>query len=296
MTFWNRMSTGGVQPPSIVEAGLAAAVAALTYSGPFTELETRLLSIFRDLFPPLSHLTEDQFQATLQTAINIVQQQGAAQNPRQFVTQYVSPALTKPEDRLGAYKYAYAMAMVNLNIDSGEEGFLAELKAGLTIDPTAGSVAERAVLTEFATLHKALASAILGLMVIAADGQIQQSELDDLKNDRKVLEPVAKLDDTQFDLVYDMAVSVFNRFLMDANNRRIFLYNIIVPRLEGRDLRTQAFHYVASIATADGDLSSAEIETMKDILTALGMSDQAGEAIFGQYMTRVRTIDGKPVQ
>ncbi len=296
MTFWNRMSTGGVQPPSIVQAGMAAAVAALTYSGPFTELETRLLSIFRDLFPPLSRLSEDEFQSTLQNAISVVQQQGAAENLHMFVTQYVGPALNRPEDRLGAYKYAYAMAMVNLNVDSGEEGFLADLKANLNIDPTAAKVAEQATLTEFATLHKALASAVLGLIVIAADGQILQAELDRLKADRKLLEPVAKLDDTQFDLVYDMAVSVYNRFLMDANNRRIFLYNIIVPRLEGRDLRTQAFHYVASIATADGDLSSTEIEAMKDVLTALGMSDQAGEAIFGQYMSRVHTIDGRPAQ
>jgi uncharacterized tellurite resistance protein B-like protein len=290
------MSTGGMQPPSVIEAGLAAAVAALTYSGPFTELETRLLSIFRDLFPPLSRATEDEFQAALTRAVDVVQQQNAAQNARQFVTQYVGPALNKPEERLGAYKYAYAMAMVNLNVDSGEEGFLAELKASLGLDPTAAGVAERSTLSEFATLHRALASAVLGLMVIAADGQIQQAELDRLKGDRNILDSIAKLDDTQFDLVYDMAVSVFNRFLMDANNRRIFLYNIIVPRLEGRDLRTQAFHYVASIATADGDLSSMEVEAMKDILTALGMSDQAGEAIFGQYMSRVRTIDGQPAQ
>lgn len=295
MTFWNRMSTG--QPPaSVTEAGLACAVAALTYSGPFTELETRLLSIFRDQFAPLSRLTDAQFDATLKTAIDNVQQQGAAQNLQRFFQGYVAPAIAKPEDRLGAYRYAYAMAMINLNVDTGEQGFLTEMKASLGLDPAAAQAAETAVLNEFAVLHRALAAVILGLIIIAADGQIKQEELDDMKADRTLLEPIAKLDETQFDLVYDMAVDVYNRFLMDANNRRIFLYNIIVPRIGSRDLRTQAFHYVASIATADGDVSRQEIDTMKDILTALGLSDQAGEAIFGQYMARVRTIDGQPNQ
>jgi uncharacterized tellurite resistance protein B-like protein len=295
MTFWNRMSAG--QPPaSITEAGLACAVAALTYSGPFTELESRLLSIFRDQFAPLSRLTDAQFDSTLKTAIDIVQQQGAAQNVKRFIHDYVAPAIPKPDDRMGAYRYAYAMAMVNLNVDTGEQAFLTDMKAGLGLDPTAAQAAETAVLTEFATLHQALASVILGLIIIAADGQIKQEELDDLKADRALLDSIAKLDETQFDLVYDMAVDVYNRFLMDAANRRIFLYNIIVPRLGSRDLRTQAFHFVASIATSDGEVSSQEIETMKDILTALGLSDQAGEAIFGQYMSRVHTIDGQPAQ
>lgn len=295
MTFWNRMS-GGTPAATVTEAGLACAVAALTYSGPFTELETRLLSIFRDLFPPLSPLSETDFQTTMTRAIDIVQKQGAAQNISQFVSQYAVPAITNPADRLGAYKYAYAMAMVNLNVDSGEEAFLTSMKAGLGIDPTAAQASEKAVLTEFATMHRALASVILGLMVVAADGQIQQVELENMKNNRRLLDAVSKLDDTQFDLVYDMGVSVYNRFLMDASNRRIFLYNVIVPRLETRDLRTQAFHYAASIATSDGDISRAEVDTMKDILTALGMSDQAGEAIFGQYMANVKTIDGQPAQ
>ncbi len=295
MTFWNRMSNAPT-PASTAEAGLACAVAALTYSGPFTELESRILSVFRDLFPPLSRLAEAQFNTALQTAIDVVQTQGAAQNIQMFVQNYVAPAIPKPEDRLAAYRYAYAMAMINLNVDDGEQGYLTALKATLGLDAAATQAGEQSVLTEFATLHRALASVILGLMVIAADGQIQQAELDELRADRTILTTVATLDDTQFDLVYDIAVNVYNRFLMDANNRRIFLYNVVAPRLDTRDLRTQAFRYIASIATADADISQTEVNTMKDILTAFGMSDQAGEAVFAEYMARVKTIDGQPAQ
>ena len=70
---------------------------------------------------------------------------------------------------------------------------------------------------------------------------------------------------------------------------------MIVPRLDTADLRAQAFRYAASVVTADGDIAHVEIDTLKDVLSAFQMSDEAGEAIFNEYMTRVKTIDRKPI-
>jgi len=35
---------------------------------------------------------------------------------------------------------------------------------------------------------------------------------------------------------------------------------------------------------------------LKELLTALQLKDEMGEAVFNQYMSRVKTIDGHPVQ
>jgi hypothetical protein len=297
MTFWNRVG-GGVAPAGggVPEAGLACAILALGLNGAFTDLEPRLLSAFRDEFEPLTRLKENDFQAAMQRAHDVVINANGIQNPRAFLQNYVLPVLTNPSDRFNAYRYAYAMIMINLNVEPAEQQFLNEMKAAFALDPITAQQAEKSILEEFATLHRAISCATLGLMVIAADGNIVQAELDDLKQQRTLLSPIAKLDDTQFDLVYDMAVGVYNRYLMDANNLRIFLYNVIAPRLDTRDMRTQAFHYVASISTSDAALTTVEINMMKDILAALQLSDQSGEAIFEMYMKRVRTIDGQPVQ
>jgi uncharacterized tellurite resistance protein B-like protein len=241
-------------------------------------------------------MAEADFQNTLSRATDLIQKQGVASNLASFFSQYIAPALPIPDDRISAYRYAYAMTMINLNVDPGEQGFLDSLKSTLAIPPTNAQSTEQGVLAEFATFHKALAATILGLIIIAADGQIKQEELDDLKADRTILDPIAALDDTQFDLVYDVGVSIYNRFLMDANNRRVFLYNVIAPRMDTPVLKQESFQLCADLATADGDLTQTEIDTMKDILTALQLTGDAGDAIFNQFMARVKTIDGQPVQ
>ncbi len=116
------------------------------------------------------------------------------------------------------------------------------------------------------------------------------------KESRSLLAPVARLDESQFSLVYELGLSIYNRFLLDPDNREAFLYNIVAEKLDTRDLRVQGFHYAASIATADADLAQAEVNVMKDLLQALQIKDPVGEAIFNQYMGRVKTIDGHPVQ
>ncbi len=293
MTFLDRLAGQTASPH---EASVTMGAAVLSYSGDLSELERRLISIFRDQFPPLSRLQETVFQQIVDRAMDVVRNQGAAQDARRFVQQYVAPAITTPQDRLAVYRYAYALAMANLNIDPAEQVMLDELKSGLGLDPASCRVAEGDVLNEFNALHRALAATTLGLIIVAADGQVQQAELDDLKAARTLLEPIARLDDTQFNLVYDMGISIYNRFLTDTNNRRIFLYNIVVPKLDTPEVRNQAFHYAASIATADGDVARAEIDTLKDVLTALQMDDATGEAIFAEFMARVKTIDGQAVQ
>jgi hypothetical protein len=136
---------------------------------------------------------------------------------------------------------------------------------------------------------------VLGLLVVTADGQVYEEELASLRESRNLLEPIARLDEVQFGLVYDLSMSIYNRFLQDPDNRLAFLYNIVMPMLDTRDMRIQAFHYTASIATADTDVAQAEVDFLKEVLKALKLNDAAGEAIFNQYMGRVKTIDGKPL-
>jgi uncharacterized tellurite resistance protein B-like protein len=292
MSFLDRL---GQRPVSSHEAAVTCAVATLTLSGDFTDLERRIISLFRDQFPALSKLQDPVFNQIVERAIDMVHKQGAAQDIRQFVQQYLSPAFTTPQDRIDAYRYAYSLAMANLNVDEGEGALLEEMKSGLGLSDADWQKAEADALAEFAPLHRALAAIVLGLLVVTADGQVYEEELKALKDSRSILEPIARLDDNQFNLVYDLSISVYNRFLQEPDNRLAFLYNIVVPKLDTRDLRVQGFHYTASIATADSDVAQAEVDFLKEVLKALKLNDAAGEAIFNQYMGRVKTIDGKPL-
>jgi tellurite resistance protein len=278
------------------DAAVSTAVATLSLSGEFTDLERRLIGIFRDQYPPLGELDDPAFEAAVEKAIDLIQNQGVAEPADRFVAEYISPSITNADDRAAAYRYAYALAMANLNVDPGEQQLLDAMKSVLTLSPVVVSKAESEVNTEFGPLHKALAAVIVGFIVVTADGQIFEEELSNMRDARSLLEPIARLDENQFVLVYDLGLSVYNRFLTDPDNRAAFLYNIVVKQLNTRDLRVQAFHYAASVATADGDLARAEVDVLKDVMKALQLSDQAGEAIFNQYMERVQTIDGNPVQ
>jgi tellurite resistance protein len=283
------------RPVSPYEAAVTCAVAVLTLSGEFTDLERRIISLFRDQFPPLSRVQETDFTQLVEKGIALVQNQGAVQDVRQFVQMYLAPAITPPQDRIAAYRYAYALAMANLNVDEGEQALLDEMKTGLGLDQASCEKAEQEALAEYAPMHRALAAVVLGFILVTADGQIYQEELDALKNSRNLLEPIARLDDQQFVLIYDLGLSIYNRFLLDPENRSAFLYNIVAPKLDNRDLRVQGFHYAASVCTADGDVAQAEVDVMKELLQALQLKDAVGEAIFNQYMGRVKTIDGHPL-
>jgi tellurite resistance protein len=292
MSFLDNIVNRKVTPE---EAAVSTGVVTLSLSGDFTDLERRLISIFRDEYPPLSNLEEPAFEAAIDKAIDLVQNQGVAQDVSQFVQEYIMPSITSADDRTAAYRYAYALAMANLNIDPGEQSLLDAMKAQLGLDTAAYNKAEHDVLTEFGPLHKALAAIVLGFIVVSADALVVDDELQAMKDGRTLLEPIARLDDNQFQLIYDLGISVYNKYLLDPDNRAAFLYNIVVQQLNTRDLRVQAFHYAADVATADGDLARAEVAVLKDILKALQLSDAAGESIFNQYMSRVKTIDGKPV-
>jgi uncharacterized tellurite resistance protein B-like protein len=281
-------------PPA--DAAVSTGVATLTLSGDFTELERKLIAIFRDQYPALGQIDDLEFERLLERVIDLIHNQGVLKDAAQYVREYLSPAITSNDERIAAYRYAYALAMANLNIDSGEEGLLNALKAEWNLSPVAVSSAEQEVLTEFGPLHKALAAVALGFIVVTADGQVFEEELENMRDARSLLEPIARLDDSQFALVYDLGLSIYNRFLTDPDNREAFLYNIVNKHLNTRELRVQAFHYAASVAVADGDLARSEVDMLKDVLKALNLSDQAGESIFSTYMSRVRTIDGNPVE
>jgi uncharacterized tellurite resistance protein B-like protein len=283
------------RPVSPNEAAVTCAVAVLTLSGDFTDLERRIVAIFRDQFPALSKLQDPAFYPLIDKAIELVHKQGAIQDVQRFVRDYLAPAITDPQDRLAAYRYAYSLAMANLNVDDGEGMLLNEMKTGLGLGQAFSEAAEKAVLEEYSPLHRALAAIVLGFIVVTADDKVFQEELDAMRDARTLLEPIARLDDIQFGLVYDLGLSVYNRFLIDADNRLAFLYNIVTEKLNTRDLRIQAFHYAASIVTADSDIAQKEVDVLKEVLAALGLNDQVGESIFNQYMGRVKTIDGHPI-
>jgi uncharacterized tellurite resistance protein B-like protein len=276
------------------EAALTTAVAALTLSGDFTDLERRIISLFRDQFPPLSDVEEEAFEKTLENAIQLVREKGVTSDTLNFIQTFVAPAIPDRQDRLALYRYVYALAMANLNVDSGEGALLQQMQPALGLDPYEITRVQQDAINEFKNLHNALAAAVLGLLVVTADGRVQEDELEAIRSNRALLEPLGKLDDMQFQLVYDLSLSIHDRFLLDAANRADFLRNVIAPALNTPALKTQAFHYAASVTTSDSDLSQAEVDTLKELLSSLGMGDAEGEAIFNHYMTRVRTIDGRP--
>jgi hypothetical protein len=292
MSFLDKLVSN--PPLSSSEAAVTAGVALFTLSGTYSDLERRLLSVFRDEFPALSRTTDAAFDQFVARASALVGTPGTVAVPRQFVQKLLSPTILTMADRLALYRYCYALAMTDLNVDANEQTLLDAVKAEWSLAPADCKSAEDEVLGTYAPTYRSVAAIALGFVVAAADG-IQQEEIVDLKAERKVLMPIGRLDDTQFGLIFDIGMSIFKRFLADANNRRIFLYYMIVPRLDTSDLRAQAFRYAAAVAVANADIAQVEIDTLKDVLTAFQMTDQAGETIFNEYMTRVKTIDGKPI-
>jgi uncharacterized tellurite resistance protein B-like protein len=278
---------------SAQEAALACAVTVLTLDGDLVDVERRLIALFRDQFPPLSSVEESVFVRTLDKAIETVGKNNVAADVRGFVRTNIAPAITAPGDRLAAYRYVYALAMADLNLDEGETALLTAMQAELSLNPTDLRQAEQESMREFHVLHQALAAAVLGLIVVAADGTVKDDELANVRSARTLLEPIARLDDTQFDLVYDLSLNIHDRFLLEPDNRRAFLETVVAPMLD-QNVRLQAFEYAASVATADGDIAQAEADVLKEVLMTLGLNDAQGQSIFEKYMGNVRTIDGRP--
>jgi tellurite resistance protein len=277
------------------EAAISSGVAMLVLGGEFSDLERTILSLFRDQFPALSKMAEDAFDQAIDRSVDMIQTQRQFPDLNTFIAQYLVPALPVPADRQGVYRLTYAVAQSNLAVDEEERGFLETMRNAFGVDRVTAKSIESSVDQEFDPLNKAVASIALGLMVVTADGEVQDEEIADIQNERKVIASLASLDDIQFKQMYDLSLSLYNRYLTDDDNRRAFLYNVITRVLGNRDLRTQAFHYAASICTADGDVAQAEVDCLKDILTAFEMKDDVGEAIFNQYMDRVTSIDGRPI-
>jgi uncharacterized tellurite resistance protein B-like protein len=292
MTFLDKLSGSAASSPQ--EAALACAVTVLMLDGDLNDLERRIIGLFRDEFPPLSQVDEPVFVQILNRVVSMVSDKKAAADIPGFVNTVVAPAITAYPDRLAAYRYVYALAMADLIVDDGETALLAALQSGLGLKPADCRQAEQDTLAEFKVLHQALASVALGLMVVSADGAVAPEELEDLKNARNVLDTLGKLDDTQFGLVFDLGLNIHDRYLLDPQNRQGFLQNIVANMLNTPDLRREAFNYAAHIATADGDIAQAEIDMLKSLIQVLQIPDADGEAIFNQYMARVKTINGKP--
>jgi uncharacterized tellurite resistance protein B-like protein len=292
MAFLDKLSGGAASSPQ--EAALACAVTVLVLDGELSDLERRIISLFRDEFPPLSQVDEPVFVQILDRAVAMINDKKAAADVPGFVNATVAPAIAAYPDRLAAYRYVYALAMADLIVDDGETALLTALQSGLSLKPADCRQAEQDALAEFRVLHQALASAALGLMVVSADGNVAPEELEDLKAGRTVLETLGKLDDTQFGLVFDLSLNVHDRYLLDPQNRQGFLQNIVGNMLNTPDLRRQAFNYAAHIATSDGDIAQAEIDMLKTLIQTLQIPDADGEAVFNQYMARVKTINGKP--
>ncbi|MBX3066783.1 MAG: tellurite resistance TerB family protein [Anaerolineae bacterium] len=282
---------GGLAPE---DAALTAAVLTLALTGDFSDLERRIISLFRDQYPRLSPLDEATFLSKLDSAVLRVQSGNLTANAAGFVSGALIPALPTPDDRLGTYRLVFALAMADLNLNQAETNFLQTLRQYSGIDGTQFDTSEQTVLTEFQPLHRAIAAAALGLMVVTADGKAEESELQDMRNSRSLLEPLGQLDDTQFQLIWDLSLVVHDRFLLDLAARTDFVTNVVANLLSSREVRYQAFRYAASVATADGDIAQSELDMLKEVLHALGMRDEVGDKLFEEFMARVVTIDGQP--
>lgn len=292
MAFLDKL-TNKTLPPT--DAGLTCAALTLLLSGDWTDVDRQLLSLFRDQFPPLSFLDDPIFDAALDAAVQRVQAQNYGADVPGFVRTVVVPAITASPERVGLYSYVYALAMADLNINQPEGALLSELRSAFALDQLTYGGAETAVNNEFSTLHRGLAAIAVGLIVVTADGVIHDEELAEIRKARPLLDPIGKLDDTQFEMVYNLGMLIHDRYLLDVDNRRDFLHNIVTQELTEPPVRLQAFHYAASITTSDGDVAQAEVDTLKEMLKALQIPDDTAEGIFNQYMARVKTIDGKPV-
>jgi uncharacterized tellurite resistance protein B-like protein len=290
MAFFNRM-TGPTSNAN--EAAMCAAIAVLTQDGDLIDIERRVISLFRDEFPPLGQLDEPDFVQVTDKAVGLVSAANVSADVAGFVRSHVAATVTDAKDRLALYRYCYSLAMADLNLDAGELAVLTALKAELALAAAQTGQAEQDSMKEFRALHQALASVILGLMVVAADGVAQDDEVTNVRSQRTLLATIGRLDDTQFDLVFDMALNVHDRFLLDLENRKAFLSHIVADLLSDRNVRLQAFEYAAAVATCDGDIAQSEIDVMKELLSILQISDAQGETIFNKYMAQVRTIDGQ---
>ncbi|PJF34700.1 MAG: hypothetical protein CUN49_14335 [Candidatus Thermofonsia Clade 1 bacterium] len=278
------------------EGALSCGVVTLSQDAEFSELERRLVSLFRDQFTPLSDLDESAFRNALERAERFVRENNltVSANVPAYVRTHLAPIITQPNHRAELYRYAYALAMADLTIDEGEEIVLTALLQTFSIADDVKKQAEQEVMQEFYTLHHAIAAAALGLIVVTADGRVEQDEVDHVRDARGLLEPIGRLDDLQFSLVFDMALNVHDRFLLDPENRAAFLQNIVANMLNTRQLALQAFEYASAVATVDADISQAELDVLKGLLETLHIDDTEGQAIFERYMLRVKTIDGKP--
>ncbi len=292
MAFLNTLSQRGLSAP---EAALAAGTATLHLDGELTALEKRIIALFRDQFSPLSLLDEPTFEALLQRGMSHALSGVTLANVGQWVNTTIAPVVTNPTHRLELYRYCYALAMADLNVDEGENAVLTALIAVFGLSNADTSAAEAAVLTEFAGLHRALAATVVGLLVVTADGKVGEDELANIRNARTLLEPIGRLDDVQFELVFDLSLNIHDRFLLEPANREAFLTNVVTHMLNTPELARQAFEYAASVATSDGDIATSEADTLKAMLAALHVPDAEGEAIFNRYMAHIRTVDGRPI-
>src|SRR5579859_148343 len=131
MSFLDNIVNRKVTPNEAVVTG---AVAILTLSGDFTELERRLISIFRDEFPALTDVEDESFKQLVEKGIDLVHHQGVAADVNKFVQEYMLPSLGSTDERIAAYRYVYALAMANLNLDEGETTLLDAMKAQFGLD------------------------------------------------------------------------------------------------------------------------------------------------------------------
>src|SRR5579859_4350377 len=99
MSFLDNIVNRKVTPN---EAVVTCAVATLTLSGDFTQLERRLISIFRDEFPALSDVEDDSFKQLVEKGIDLVHHQGVAQDVNTFVQEYMAPSLSSMDERVAA--------------------------------------------------------------------------------------------------------------------------------------------------------------------------------------------------
>jgi uncharacterized tellurite resistance protein B-like protein len=291
--FFSRSAASSLSPE---DAGMTAAVFTLILTGDFNDLDKRCIGLFRDQFFRLSPLDEAAFQQLMDAAVVRIQTNNYAANIAGFVPAVLIPHLPTPEDRLGVYRYVYSLAMTDLNINDNENALMQAMRQHFGIEPAQFDAVEQAALNEFMTLFRAIAATALGLMIVTADGSANAQELENIRAARSVLEPIGKLDDVQFELVYELSLVVHDRFLLDIQQRKDFMNNIVAHLLSSREVRYQAFRYAASISTADGDIAQAELNMLQEVMTALGIRDEVGDQLMNEFMGRIRTIDGKPRQ
>jgi tellurite resistance protein len=277
------------------EAAISAGVYLLMLGGDFSDFERQALSLMRDVYPPLSKLRNDVFIQAIERALHMLYSGELPYNAEILVRDYLVPALPCMEDKQGVYSFVYALGKANLNVDDQERDFLEVVGQGFSLNRRMTQTIETAIDTEFDSMYKAIAVIAVGLVVVTADGKVKDDELLDMQKNRGLVPALANLDDTQFEQLFNLTVSMYNRFLSEEANRRAFLYNVLPRVLSRRDLRLQVFHYAASICTSDGDVATSEVTTLQDILVALDLHDDLGASIFNQYMSRVKTIDGHTI-